>query len=205
MLGLKISAILAACAYIVVAVPPVTDSSAPTSTALPPGPHQCLENEWFWPAKSVCLLIQGADHIPIPEGSVCPFAWYWHVDYNHCAPPGSSALSNRCPNWYRFDKTRFICVRRPDAPTSTPLPPGPHQCLDTEWFWQARGVCLRKVGPTGLERIPIPQGSVCPPEWYWHAIYNHCAPFGISAVRKSCPKGYRMNKRRFVCVRRSNV
>ncbi|KDN37493.1 hypothetical protein RSAG8_10155, partial [Rhizoctonia solani AG-8 WAC10335] len=113
MLGLKVSAILAACIYMVAGARPPSRHVASSSRPAPDLPD-CPDGQWFWEAKRICLPRLESTPGPIlnpPNGGICRQMWYWHVN-GYCAPLSPSNNTYRCPRGYRLNPSNFLCERK---------------------------------------------------------------------------------------------
>ncbi|CAE6438600.1 unnamed protein product [Rhizoctonia solani] len=101
MLGLKVSAILSACIYMVAVVHTALGDIA--SSFQSPPDTQCPSDKWHWPDKDVCLPT--VESVPESTGNppydwVCPLNRYWH-NGRYCAPFSQKVLKAMCPTKHR--------------------------------------------------------------------------------------------------------
>ncbi|KDN37489.1 hypothetical protein RSAG8_10151, partial [Rhizoctonia solani AG-8 WAC10335] len=98
MLGLKVSAILAASTYLVVATPTATASNLRRPNVLPRD-NTCLQGQWYWKRLGI-------------TDAACPTKWYWNG--NHCFPTSKAALQNNCPKGSGWNEQGLRCNRTPN-------------------------------------------------------------------------------------------
>ncbi|KDN43027.1 hypothetical protein RSAG8_06350, partial [Rhizoctonia solani AG-8 WAC10335] len=187
MLGLKVSAILAACIYTVAGVRPPSRHKALSS-----GPLVCPSGEWYWAPKHVCLpiLVTAPGPDPhFPNGGICRPEWYWHQS-GYCAPLSPDRRARICPRGYKVNPSNFLC-----EPNVVP-PPGPSQ-----WYWGIKNIFLPTLTEQQLEKRPGPpleKRGVCPMNWYWYEN-SYCAPRSGQYLRAECPSGYNWDINMFIC------
>ncbi|CAE6475462.1 unnamed protein product [Rhizoctonia solani] len=114
MLGLKVSAILAASTYLVVATPTATASNLRRPNVLPRD-NTCLQGQWYWQRLGMCVpeYVNIPDAAPKPPtDAACPTKWYWNK--NHCFPISKAALQNNCPKGSGWNEQSLRCNRTPN-------------------------------------------------------------------------------------------
>ncbi|CAE7223135.1 unnamed protein product [Rhizoctonia solani] len=119
MLGLKVSAILAACAYMVVAVP-TTDHHGGSMHVV--RKLKCPPGDFWWPAKRICLVNRGRLASVInktPRRSKCPKEWFYKSSEKYCVPRMKRYMKNpTCVRGYTLESDTFLC-KPAAASTST--------------------------------------------------------------------------------------
>ncbi|QRW22728.1 amidase [Rhizoctonia solani] len=132
MIGLKVTAILAACASVVVAVPTYKNNNS------------CDNNSFWYATKSICLPNGTKDKCNPPANQNCGHGvWYWHKDFRQCVPSSPNYGDVDCSNGWKWDDGKYSCVPAP-APA-----PGPDQCKPSHFWWKTKSTCL----PNGATTI----------------------------------------------------
>ncbi|CAE6454754.1 unnamed protein product [Rhizoctonia solani] len=176
--GLKISAIIAACASMVVAVPTYKNNNS------------CDRDSFWYAPKSVCLPHGTKDKCNPPEDRECG-KWYWNKNLNYCAPSSPSYGDAQCSDGWKWDDGEYSCVRT----YSRPSPP-PGQCHRNHFWWKTKSVCL----PDGGDPKPSqpPNGDRCPKKWYYHS-QGYCAPPKSNHGDPDCEKNYNWDNDSLCC------
>ncbi|KAF8693091.1 hypothetical protein RHS03_08463, partial [Rhizoctonia solani] len=137
--GLKITAIAAVCASMVVAVP-------------------THKNEDSCGHSSFCN--NDKDRCDPPKDRDCG-KWYWHKKFKYCVPSSPTYGDAGCSDGWKWDDEDDSCV-----PTySRPTPPG--QCNSSHFWWKSKSTCLPYGGDSKPSNPP--NGWNCPKKWYWHS------------------------------------
>ncbi|EUC55632.1 hypothetical protein RSOL_125660, partial [Rhizoctonia solani AG-3 Rhs1AP] len=181
MLGLKVSAVLAACASMVAAVPTYKQTDA------------CGYNYFWFAPKGVCLWNGTKDKCDPPAQQNCGKNWYWHKSNKYCVPPTSSYGNAECNDGWNWDDSKYSCVPAPEPA------PAPGQCNSTHFYWKTKTTCL----PYGGDSTPPspPNGYQCPDKWYWRSA-GHCAPRKPDYGNPDCDNKYTWDKDNLYCTPR---
>ncbi|KAF8728451.1 hypothetical protein RHS02_07927, partial [Rhizoctonia solani] len=166
--GLKITAIAAVCASMVVAVPTHKNEDS------------CGHSSFWYGRKSVCLPNNDKDRCDPPKDRDCG-KWYWNKKFKYCVPSSPTYGDAGCSDGWKWDDEDDSCV-----PTySRPTPPG--QCNSSHFWWKSKSTCL----PYGGDSKPSnpPNGWNCPKKWYWHSR-GHCAPRKPDYGSPECDRKY---------------
>ncbi|KDN40910.1 hypothetical protein RSAG8_07778, partial [Rhizoctonia solani AG-8 WAC10335] len=178
MLGIKVSAVLAACASVAVAVPTHKHDS-------------CRHNHFWFAPKGHCLQIGYGDRYNPPPQQNCGRNWYWHKSYKYCVPSGPSYGDAGCGDGWNWDNGRYSCV--PAAHPSL----GPGQCGPSYFWWRGKATCC----PYGGDSTPSypPTGYLCPDNWYWRSD-GYCAPRQPYSGSPACNNKYNWDNDNFYCT-----
>ncbi|CAE6472693.1 unnamed protein product [Rhizoctonia solani] len=179
MLGLKISAILAACASVAAAIPTYKSNSS------------CGYNSFWYGPKSVCLPNGTKDKCSPPANQSCG-NWYWHKDLKYCVPASPDYGDAGCSDGWKWDDGKYSCV-----PIPPPAPvPGPGECNSSHFWWKTKSTCL----PYGGDSTPsyAPNGWKCPQKWYWRSA-GHCAPRKPEYESPDCDSKYNWDSDNLYC------
>ncbi|CAE6476678.1 unnamed protein product [Rhizoctonia solani] len=121
MVGLKVSVMLVACTYMVIAAPITISSIAPaplpvdSSPTAPPPTPECALNQFRW--KTKCLPIGGVIRLTsptLPKGTECPEHYQSSSDGSSCQPRWPGSKEPKCDdNDLVLNKVTFMCQPKP--------------------------------------------------------------------------------------------
>ncbi|KEP47360.1 hypothetical protein V565_158520, partial [Rhizoctonia solani 123E] len=131
MFALQVLSILAACTYMVTAVPTKIANIAPRFLA-----NKCQRGQFYY--RNTCLPNGGSKkQSKIPVGITCPRGRYWHAN-GFCAPLSSiDGSKTTCPPEYKWDEIRDYCKHK-------------KACAKREFYWPDKGMCLVVGGPDDI-------------------------------------------------------
>ncbi|KAF8674592.1 Amidase [Rhizoctonia solani] len=179
MIGLKVTAILAACASVVVAVPTYKNNNS------------CDNNSFWYATKSICLPNGTKDKCNPPANQNCGHGvWYWHKDFRQCVPSSPNYGDVDCSNGWKWDDGKYSCVPAP-APA-----PGPDQCKPSHFWWKTKSTCLPNGGDYNSPQPP--NGVQCPRKWYWLSV-GYCGPRTPDYGTPDCDSKYTWDNDKLCC------